>query len=377
MSFQLRGDYFVCPNPLGLDSYPICENNCAFCFIKQRESGWQRKKAEKGLHPIPTIEMEKVLKKAFNSEKEYQDPIVRALRYGLPVTIGRRSEPLCKSETKHRATRNCIKMLDDYHVPFLIETREVRHALDYLNNVDVKAGINISMLFGDESIHDRLEPGTSTYDQRWKLINDLNECSSAYVSLIAEPFIFTATDDFDVIRGYAQKAKEFSVKHVNFGELRVTGGVIAFSERLKTAGVSLLKHFELIQENWLSVGREIFEIFRHYGVPISSPDWVNFNQYNSCYSCCGLDKFHSSHHFTFQHALNVIHATGSIDWDTFVEQNIFGESHIEKVRKIWNGDERYYTPADVEGIYRHGKDENGNAIYALVPKEKSLKEIFG
>jgi len=374
MSLHVRSDFYVCPNPLGMDTYTICENDCAFCFIKSYERGWQKKRAQAGLAPISTKELRNVLTKA-RSEKKYHDPVIQAIRYGLPVTVGRKSEPFCKAEETYHATRDALKVLDEFDIPFIVETRETRHIVETMSKMTTKCGVNVSMLLGGGAAHDRMEPGTSEYTDRWEMIGTL-KAMGMYVGLITEPFIFGLTEDWAEIEKFAMMASSYKVDHVNVGELRVTGDTVGFANRLAMAGVDLVESIRRTKDGWVPAGRKLFETFREHNVPISSPDWVNFFAKGSCYSCCGLDKFHSSHHFTFQHALELIQATATADWDTMLKCNPFGPVFAEKFRKIWNGDPRYYGLTDVKDVVKLETDENGNAVYGWKECQKSLAEAF-
>lgn len=375
MSFQFRNDFHVCPNPLGLDPYNMCEWDCRFCFIKQWERGWQKQKTKGGLEPYPLDDMRRRLKTAFDSNDLSKDNVIRSLRMGLPVIMGRKCEPFCPSEEEHRATKKCIRLLERYEVPFVVETRGVENVWDYLVDTDTKHGAHISIMFGDETVHDAMEPETPSYEKRWELAEKLKE-TGMYVGLIAEPVIATLNDSVHYYIDYADRAAEIGVDHVNFGELRIAGNVKTFADRLAEGGVDLLTAVQVKGGQWKDIGDLIFKTFNQREVPISTPDWVNFHDQNDCLSCCGLTKFHSCHGFNYQAALNRLKHKGRITWDDFANLNPFNQNAEERIRDRWNNEKTYYSLADVDGVEVVGQDEDENNIYGM-KRRKTLMEVFG
>ena len=71
-------------------------------------------KAEKGLLPLKTEDLRRQLQTAFRSEKESSNPVILALRADQPVIIGRKCDPFCPSESSYRATKRCIRLLNDF-----------------------------------------------------------------------------------------------------------------------------------------------------------------------------------------------------------------------------------------------------------------------
>jgi len=376
VSLYIRGDFHVCPNPLSLDPYTKCEYDCRFCFVKEMEYTVLKKRAEKGLAPIDLECLRRKLTQAFDSKNDTVDPVVMALREGLTVIIGRKCEALCPLEFKVGRTLDCLELLNLYGVPTVIETKGVipDDCFHQYSKVleELKAGFNISLTPGPDSLVEKLEPGTPKYSERWEFAARLLD-AGFWVGIKSEPIIPGVNDDEKWIHEFADIASKIGVKHVNFGEYRIHNARIA-AERMKSAGFNLAKIIRLKREGWLGKSRKIFDILKSYGLKVTTPDWVNFGDINDCESCCGFDGVFPVHCFTFQRAVKLLTVRDKVYFDDLLIHNIFGSKYAEKFREIWNGKRGYYTLADVPGVELIGYDDEGNAIYG---KNRNLTNIFG
>lgn len=335
------------------------------------EHGLLKHKASKGLRPNKTDGLKKKLHLAFDTRRESKNPVVLALRAGLPVLIGRKCEPLCPSEDKYHATLEALKILNEYSVTAIMETKGVtnpRNEGEYFANL---SGVQVSVTPGTRTIHDSLEPSTPTFEERFSFAKALKDVG-LWVGLTAEPIIPTVNDKNDYIVAYASMAVWAGVDHVNFGAYRVHNPKLANS-RMRLAGYDLGKILTEKARNWKKIGLRIFETLKSCGLKVSSPDWDLFYAQNSCESCCGLDQF-GVHHCTFQKACEILCKTSTVQWSEIASHCIFGEKYLNKFREIWNGKGGYYNLADISGVYRVGYDEDGNWVYG---RGKDLKEAFG
>jgi len=370
----LEATIFVCPNPLSGDSFSICEYDCSACFIKALEETILKNKAKKGLQPISRKNLQRTLGKAFRSERETKDPVIKALRFGLPVIIGRKCEPFCKSEAEHKATLEMLKLLKRYDAPTVVETKglppeEVEPYFRVMS--EMGCGVNITITPGDDELAKKLGEPT-TYSERWSLAHMLREIG-LWVGITGEPIINGVNDSSKQIWEWAQNCNELKPTHVNFGDLRVSSLKI-MARRMAKASFDLAYIMKRKKETWFERGRDIFKLLHHYGLLVTTPDWVNFGMLNDTESCCGFTglkfKFHT---FTFQHAMLEVKRKGRVTFGEIGKNNIFGEKYAEKFREIWNGKGGYFNLSDVKGIVKKGRDGEGNVVYG---KAKSLESVF-
>ena len=355
MSMYVRGDLHVCPNPLSLDTYTICEYDCVYCFVKSMESSIRKRTALKGLQPIDL--------------KGFEKRARRFLKYNLPVIVGRKCESLCDSEKKYWNTLKALKILGDLEFPTVIETKgrvleKHKKVLKYLDSVS-KAGILMSVTPGSDELARKLEPRLPVYSERFKMVKELREIG-LWVGIKAEPIIPSINTDPKDIIAFADKCVEVGVNAVNFGDMRIFNPKIDY-ERWKRAGYSLLKIIRAKKKYWIGIGNFILKKLNERGLKTACPDWINFGLLVDCESCCGFDGAFNFHKFTFQHALKVIRSKGVVKFGDIAKYNIFGKKALEKFKKIWNDTTgRYFTLSDVENVDVIGYDSEGNRIYGLV-----------
>lgn len=367
MTIYVRGDFHCCPCPLSADPYTMCEYSCHYCFIVEMYEGMLKKKAEKGLLPNDPKIWKNKLHNAFDKRSESKDPTILALRSGLPVLVGRKCEPFCPTEKEAHATINLLRLLNEYGVKKVVEAKGTSVSPNDL--IDLADGILVSIIPGGEKLHDTLEPGTPSFDERFKFAKALKGIG-LWVGLTAEPILPTVNDSEKIIKEYAEKASEIGVDHVNFGEYRWHNVKVA-NRRMKEAGLDLVKILGS-GDRWPEIGQRIFTILRDYGLKVSTPDWINFGLMNDCESCCGLDDF-GVQHFTHQASLQIIAERGRVTWSDIVKFNNLGNECEEKFKKIWNGDGRHYNLSDAKGVHKVDYDGSGNVIYGV---SKKLAEVF-
>jgi len=358
LSLYIRGDYYVCPNPLSLDTYNICEHNCVFCFNKEMEQTLLKKRAAQGLKPLDLKNLEKQLPKFLDLK--------------LPIIIGRKCEALCFSERYHRNTIKALKLLRDYEAGVVIETKGffLKEHFDLLSKLN--AGVNVSVTPGSDNLALKLEPGLPTYSERFRVAKELKEIG-LWIGIKGEPIIPGVNTNSEDIDKFIDRCAELKPDHVNIGDYRIHNLKVA-KERWRKAGYDLLFIAMNKKDYWLSVAIYLFRNLRAAGLRVTSPDWVNFWRLNDCISCCGFDGKFNYHKFNFQYAMKLIEQKGKVKFGDLLKYNVFGEKAAEKFKKVWNNPgNRYFTPADAPGIKVVGYDGEGNKIYG---KLKTLKEAF-
>jgi len=338
------------------------------------EEGILKSKAQKGLQPVNPKNLRNILKIAFRSERESSNPMVKALRFGLPVIVGRKCEPFCRSEESLGATLNLLELLHEYDVPTVVETKGLppKDVEPYFRVMsEMACGVNVTITPGSDELAKKLGEPTS-YSERWSFAHMLREIG-LWVGITGEPIINGVNDSYPQLYDWAENCANLEPTHVNFGDLRVSS-LKVMARRMAEAGFNLAKIIHEKKESWVQKGRDIFKVLHKFGLLVTTPDWVNFGLINDTESCCGFMglrfKFHK---FTFQHALLEIKRKGKVTFSEIAKNNIFGEKHLERFREIWNGKAGYFNLSDVKGVARLGRDGNGDVIYG---RAKTLEEVF-
>ncbi|MBU2613807.1 hypothetical protein KJ925_05145 [Patescibacteria group bacterium] len=324
--------------------------------------GLLKKQAEKGIQPYPTEPLQRILKRAF-SKKESKNPVVLGLRAGLPVIVGRKCEPFCPLENETKTTVRFLRLFKEYGIKVVVETKCTPNIDEISELVD---GVLVSVMFGEEVLHDNFEPNTPSFADRFKFAKQLKE-TGLWVGLCAEPVMMGINSSEQQISEYANNAFDVFPDHIVFGDYRVHNPKIAY-RNFSQSGYDFL---EVIRQkiNWVKTAEFIFKTFREQGLKCSTTDWVNFTLKNDTEACCG-DKF-GFHKFTFQRALRILNEKGEVQWNDMVKNNVFGASYENKFRNIWNGKKGYYCLKDVDGIV--SSHCRGDAIYCTGKKGNSKK----
>ncbi len=377
----VRGDYHVCPTPLALDPYYGCLQRCTFCFCREIEHRFN----PKGYAAYEVRDAN--LKKAENliklglSEKETTNHVALAIRAGWPMALGKKGEPFQPVELERGMTLKCLRLLKEYDLPTLVETKHIYLGLDkYLKIIgDMnKVAINVSIISGSMSKVLLLEPHAPLTDHRWKLIKLLKD-SGFWVGVRNEPLLMGIGSGPKTLERYANKAAEAGVDHVNFGNYRAFDPKMAYANfEASGLGKEYLRMLRL-NEKWRETGEYFVKLLHDRGIKATSSDWDTFHDLNDCENCCGIDDvFPDFNRFTFQHALMTLREEGQVGWGSIAQgSGWLQDDKVLKIKNIWNMEDRkYYSLNDAHGVGVTGRDGEGNVIYG--PRVmKSLAEVFG
>lgn len=315
-----------------------------------------KKTYEKGLLPTDLKELETILKTAFGTQKESQNPTILALRANLPAIIGRKSEPFCEKEVELQNTAKMIKLLHDHGVKVVPEAKNF--FIDYEVMSKYADGVLISIMPAPSGAHRVLEPGLPDVDERFNFAKAMKDIG-LYVGITGEPLLIPPRDGF--LDTYASKCLQAGVDHVNFGEFRTSNPKHTYYE-FKAVGLNLKEYIVHMKNNWLEEGQKFMKAIRSKGIKCSTPDWVNFGFDNDYIGCCGISHF-GHHKFNFQYALKVIKEKEKVSFTDLERHNVFGETFKEKFKTIWNDPTKYFGLNDVKGVALLGRDTEGNRIY--------------
>lgn len=361
-TLYIRGDYSVCPQPLSLDTYGRCENSCRLCFIKSMEQTLLKNKVADGDQPCDAGELNYKLNSIMN--KRSNDATARFVRDGQPCIIGRKCEPMGSLEKQYHATKKCLKVLKDWNVPGIPETKGWVTS-DYY---DLLSGVCYSITPGDEVLYGLMDPKLPGYRERLSMAKSA-VASGLPVFIKAEPIV-PHFYGYDVLEQFIRDVADTQAHSVNFSAYRVHNMPIDYKLFRDAKTGYNFKDIVLSLNKWNDYCTKLFEFCKTYGVRGVSPDWV---QNNSIESCCGFDGIFKSHHFTMQYAAKLLRERGQVDWKDMSAVSLFDGVDYEKFREIWNGKKTHFNPKDIEGVHSIGMDENLDIIYG----KKSLMTLFG
>lgn len=370
-----RGDSLVCPQAFGGDIFSGCSFGCWFCFCREMEAemyqkyydGWSRdlvRKADPALY-------KDLFNRAFGSDKPSNDWLIRCLRYGLPFNMGSKAETFVYPNDE--TVVEILELFREYKVPVIFETKSIYAGLaQYLDIIkDLNAAVIVSIMGGSDTLNYRLEPGAPPASSRWQFVKELNRLG-IWAGVRWEPIMPSINSSDEQLEGYAKNAEESGAKHVSVYHYRSSNFKQAQVEFEKN-GFNFIKMLEgSTDENWKPLGKKLFSFLKQRGVPVSSPDFVNFPFDNDRISCCGTDELFKPYLFNYQYALHLIKTKGSVCWED-MESIEFKESESYlRMKAGWNGGGQYYSLKDcTEGVIVAGMDKRGFNIYSRDEKTQA------
>lgn len=322
--------------------------------------------ANKPMNYANLKDLERLLKQS-KERKTSKNPVVNALKH-LPVIIGRKCEPLLNDTAL--VTLRAVELFHKYDIKVIIETKNVVDIDPYLEYID---GVNISLIPGSHELRNKLEPGLPDAGKRLKMGKRIKEAGK-FVGITGEPILPTLNSEPECIEAWlCTITKCFEPDHINFGEFRAHSPAIA-DRMLSSVGIDLIPIMKGMKD-WKEIGDMIFYAGKSHGIKISTPDWVNFADQNSCFSCCGLDQF-GTHKFNFQFAKQCLDEDEhGVDWYHMCKFDIFGSViFLKKFRDAFNlNNKKYFNLTDVGAIAE--RDYNKLITYKKANRI-SLKDAF-
>lgn len=378
-----RGDSLCCPQAFGGDVWAGCSVGCFFCFCREMEEelyskyydGWTRNL----VRSCDPEEFRKLFNRAFGSDKPSDNWFIECLRHGLPFNMGSKSEIFCKEDFNENIVVPVLEIFREYKVPMIIETKShyvgLQRYIDLLKDMNVV--IIVSIMGGTDTLNYKLESNSPVASMRWALVKELNS-KGIRTGVRWEPILIGINSKDEYLEDYAKNALQSGAFHVSFYNYRSSNPKKA-QEEFEKRGYDYIRLLERnLDEGWRVVGEKFKGYLTKYGVPNSTPDFVNFPFSNSCESCCGVDRWFTPYQFTFQHACKIIQEKGSVSWEDMENISFREPEAYWRLKKIWNGGHGYFTLKDSPEIEILSKDKNRMNIYGRrnLYIEKKREGIF-
>lgn len=364
-----RGDSHACPQAFGGDIYSGCSMGCWWCFCREMEAelftkyyrGWHP-----GLvRPCDVDEYRRLFDRAFGSDRPSNNWTICCLRRGLPFNMGSKAETFCREDLTDNVVVPVLELFREYRVPVIFETKS--HYIGLARYLDIikelKAAVIVAVMGGTDTLNYILEPGAPPASSRWYLVRELNR-RGIWTGVRWEPILSGINSREADFRSYLDQAQRSGARHVSFYNYRTSNWRMAKRE-FEARGFNYGRMLEgNLDENWRPVGKRFFELAREAGVPVSSPDFVNFPFDSACESCCGVDGLFTPYEFTFQHALRILRQRGHVSWDDMEEVDFREPNAYGRIRAAWNGGRDVFSLADCPEVTVVERDKNGYNIYS-------------
>jgi DNA repair photolyase len=289
-----RGDSMVCPQAFGGDIFSGCSCGCWWCFCREMEEelfnkyykGWSREL----VRPCDPDDYKKLFDKAYGSDKPTSNWYISCLRQGLPFDMGSKAETFCQEDFSEKVVVKVLELFREYKVPIIFQTKAHYVGLTrYLDIIkDLNAAVIVAIMGGSDTLSYKLEPGVPMASSRWYLVKELNK-RGIWAGVRWEPVMYGINSDKSSLEGFAEQAKRSGAKHASVYNYRTSAYKIAQRE-FEKRGYNYAKMLKgNLDESWRPIGKRLFGYLKQRGVPVSSPDFVNFPFDNDMESCCGTD----------------------------------------------------------------------------------------
>jgi len=116
-STALTSQLPFCATPLRLDSYNNCSFGCAYCFAKTRQGFGREQSLKIGNPEILKKRLERV------SNGKISSALDEFLYKKIPFQLGGMSDPFSTFEENAGVTLDYIKILNEFHYPFIVSTK--------------------------------------------------------------------------------------------------------------------------------------------------------------------------------------------------------------------------------------------------------------
>jgi DNA repair photolyase len=378
-----RGDSLVCNQAFGGDIFAGCSMGCWWCFCCETAEelytkyydGWSRDL----VRPSEPIFFKKLFDKAFGSDKKTNDWTIECLRYGLPFNMGSKSEVFCIEDREENIVVPILKLFREYNVPVIFETKSqfigMRRYLDIIK--DLNCAIIVSILGGTDTLNAVLEPFAPPPSMRWAMVRELTDMG-LWVGVRWEPILPGINSSDEVLEDYVNRCLINKAKHISMFNYRTSNARIA-KEQFESRGFNYIKMLKgNLDENWRPIGQKFFNCAKAKGVPISTPDVVNFPFDSDCISCCGVDGLFKPYLLNLQYLLHLIKTKGFVSWDDVEEIEFKEPKAFERLKGMWNKKGgMYYSIGDCRGVKVLDVDHNGFNIYGRSEEKKKLNRKKG
>lgn len=180
----LTQQFRFCGNPFRLDFYRFCTFGCKYCFARNfnGQDDFKLGYAKFGI-------VERLFKRAFETNEETNNVIIDLLRHKVPIHIGGMSDPFQPIEWKLRLNYKMIELSNKYDYPLIFSTKTDHLEEDYYKILNPKLhAFQISLLGNSLEYVRKYEDNTPSADKRIEFMKLLRS-KGFWCSIRIQPII--------------------------------------------------------------------------------------------------------------------------------------------------------------------------------------------
>lgn len=202
MPLSMTSQFRFCGNPFRLDFYSFCSFGCKYCFA--RNLGGKRDfKVSYAKFEI----IEKLFKKAFDSEEESNNITIELLRHKVPIHVGGLADPFQTAEWRLKLNYKLIELSNKYQYPLIFSTKTSFLPDEYFEILNPKLhAFQISLIGVSDSYIRKYEDNTPLASERIEFLKELRDkgfwCSIRIQPVIDIDEVLKLCDLIDGIASY-------------------------------------------------------------------------------------------------------------------------------------------------------------------------------
>lgn len=219
--------YFKVGSHVGMtiNPYQGCHHRCGYCYATYK---WSPDFYDKIYGKINAPE---ILESELNKWKNISM---------LPVMISSATDAYQFAEVKHGITKKCIKVLQQFQIPFYVFTKSclIERDLNLFRNYNSNCFIVWSITTIDENIKRIIEPGTPPTRRVFKTIKKFVD-SGINCCVNIDPIIPYVTDSEEHIRSIIDMCHKLGIRYISGSILRLRNDIwVRIREILELLGIS-------------------------------------------------------------------------------------------------------------------------------------------
>ena len=208
-----------------INPYQGCHHRCGYCYATYK---WSPDFYDKVYGKVNAAE---ILESELNKWKNISM---------LPVMISSATDAYQYAEAKYGITRKCIKVLQQFQIPFYVFTKSclIERDLNLFRNYNSSCFIVWSITTTDENIKRIIEPGTPPTRRVFETIRKFVD-SGINCCVNIDPIIPFVTDNESHIRAIVDMCHKLDIRYVSGSVLRLRSDIwVRIRDMLELLGIS-------------------------------------------------------------------------------------------------------------------------------------------
>ena len=278
----LTSQFRFCGNPFRLDFYNFCSFGCKYCFARTI-NGQEDFKMSYAKFEI----VEKLFKKAFDSEEESKDITIELLRHKVPIHVGGLADPFQPAEWRLKLNYKLIELSNKYQYPLIFSTKTAYLPNEYweILNPELHA-FQISLIGVSDDYIRKYEDNTPLASERLNFLRKLRNkeiwCSIRIQPVIDMQEVIKLCDLIDGIASYV------TVEHLKI-DITADEKKTLFAKEIESGDykpTSKMKDLELNKTQKINNIQEIKKHLKNTTLGVGDND-LHWLSQSRC--CCGVD----------------------------------------------------------------------------------------